>query len=209
MLSMSSSIPSSSLLSSNELGRLQKVVSLGFDNAAKGLSAMVDKEIKVISPTLSVIPVEQVPEFIGRLDEVVMALYLRVFGEISGHILLIFSLEAATELVRMLMGSGSDDASELSDMERSALGEVANVTGSFFLNALGDSTGLVIHPSPPAVMLDMAGAALDVPLLELAMSTEEVLFLDTWFLDNEREIKGLFLVLPEIESLRLIVERLG
>ncbi|MCL5960863.1 MAG: chemotaxis protein CheC [Chloroflexi bacterium] len=200
---------SSSLLTPVELGRLREVISLGFDNAAKGLSVMVDKEIKVISPTVSLIPIEQVPELIGQPDEVVMALYLRVFGDVAGHILLIFSLEAATELVRMLMGSSSDDASELNEMELSALGEVANVTGSFFLNALGDSSGLIIHPSPPAIMLDMAGAALDIPLLELAMSTEEVLFIDTWFLDNEREIKGLFLVLPDIDSLRLIVERLS
>lgn len=200
---------SSSLLTPVELGRLREVISLGFDNAAKGLSVMVDKEIKVISPTVSLIPIEQVPELIGQPDEVVMALYLRVFGDVAGHILLIFSLEAATELVRMLMGSSSDDASELNEMELSALGEVANVTGSFFLNALGDSSGLIIHPSPPAIMLDMAGAALDIPLLELAMSTEEVLFIDTWFLDNEREIKGLFLVLPDIDSLRLIVERLN
>jgi chemotaxis protein CheC len=200
---------SQTVLSREELGHLTDVVALGFENSARGLSGMVGKEIKVISPLVRLAPIEEIPKLIGRPEELVVALYLGVSGDVEGHILIIFSLEAAGELVEMLLGEAPSNPSDLGEMERSALGEVANVTGSFFLSALGDATNLAIQPSPPGVMMDMAGAALDVPLISLAVSTEEVLIIDTWFVDQDREINGLFLMLPDAESLHVIVERLS
>ncbi len=199
---------SSSSLTSIEMEHLRDVVALGFENAAEGLSTMVGREIKVVSPSLRMVRVEDVPGLIGRPDMEVVAIYLKVSGDIKGHIMLILSLEAADDLVTMLMGSKQEGASRLQEVERSALGEVANVTGSFFLGALADRTNLLIQPSPPAVIVDMAGAALDVPLAPLAMSMEDVLIIDTWFIDNERRIKSLFLVFPDIDSLSLLLGRL-
>ncbi|MCL5958632.1 MAG: chemotaxis protein CheC [Chloroflexi bacterium] len=199
---------SSALVNSTEISHLEEVTKVGFENAAKGLSIMVDKRIEVSSPTLALLPIEQVPNRIEQNDEAVVAIYLGVWGDVSGHMLLILSLEAAAEMVQMLMGSEIEGVLMLNALERSALGEVANVTGSFFLNALADATGLIIQPSPPDVMIDTAGAALDIPLLSLALTTEDVLIIDTWFIDDGRRIEGLFLMLPEVDSLRLIVERL-
>ncbi len=206
---MTWSMSSSTLLTPGEVEHLREAVSVGFENAALGLSGMVNKPIKVISPALRIVPVEQVPNLFGKADDVVVAMYLEVSGDIAGHILLILSLEAADQLVTMLVGVEMASTETLGEMERSALGEVANVTGSFFLNALGDATGLLMQPSPPAVLMDMAGAALDAPLMALALSMNEVLVIDTWFIDEERQIKGLFLILPNSDSLGTIVERLN
>lgn len=199
---------SPALLSSSELVRLQSVVASGFQNAANGLSMMVNKDIKVVSPSLRVLPIEQVPSLVGQPDDEVVSIYLQVSGDVNGHILLILTLQAADELIGMLMGPREDISAPLGEMEQSALGEVGNVTGSFFLNALADATSLLVQPSPPAVMVDMAGAAMDVSLVPMAMSMTDVLTIDTWFLDEERQIKGLFLMFPDTASLRLIVERL-
>ncbi len=199
---------SSTLLSPKDLDHLNDVVSLGFENAAQGLSTMVDKAIRVTSPSLKVVPIEKAPGFIGEPEQEVYAIYLAMTGDVGGHILLILSVEAAGEMVGMLMGPRETQTPELDMVERSALGEVANVTGSFFMRALSDATNLDIRPSPPSVVMDMAGAVLDGPLLALALTMEEVLVIDTRFTDEERHIGGLFLVLPDACSLRLIVERL-
>jgi chemotaxis protein CheC len=199
----------SSLITVTELSQLRDVVSSGFENAARGLSMMVNKDIRVLSPSLRVIPIEQVPNLVGQPDEEVVAIYLQLSGDVSGHMMLILSVEAAEELVGMLMGPRSDPSADLDEMEQSALGEVANVTGAFFLSALGDAVSLVMQPSPPQIMKDMAGAALGVPLTPLAMSMADVLSIDTWFLDEERQIRSMFLVLPNADSLRLILERLN
>lgn len=197
----------SALLSPSDLDHMRGVVSRGFENAARGLSIMVEKDIRVVSPSLKVVPIERVPEVIGKPEEEVLAMYLGVSGDTGGHILLILSLRAAEELVVMLMGP-RESGSPLGDVELSALGEVANVTGSVFLNALASATGLSLLPSPPGIVIDMAGAVLDGPLLAMAMSMEEALIIDTRFEDDDRHIGGLFLMLPDAESLRLILERL-
>lgn len=196
------------VLTDREMQELCEVATKGFENAARGLSEMVSREIKVVSPNLCLVQVDQVPGLLGRPDAVVVAIYLKISGDVNGHIMLILSPEAADELVTMLMGARERGKLELQDMERSALGEVANVTGSFFLSALADRINLAIHPSPPAVMIDMVGAVLDIPLAPLALSMEDVLIIDTWFIDNERQIKSLFLVLPDAKSQSIIVGRL-
>lgn len=199
---------SSAALTPSDISNLSRVVSLGFTNAAEGLSMMVDKTVKVTAPSLKLIPVEKATGFIGEPEQEVYAAYLAITGDLAGHMLLILSLNAAEELVCMLMGA-RESIQELNDVERSALGEVANVTGSFFLRALAESTDLDVRPSPPSLAMDMAGAVLDGPLISLAMSMEEVLVIDTWFTDEEHQIGGLLLVLPDADSLKLIAERLN
>lgn len=194
-------------LTSRELSLLKDIIEKGFENAALGLSAMVEKEIRVVSPSLQIAPISQVPLLVGQPDDITVAMYLRVAGDVTGHIMLIVSVEAGLDLVRMLLGS-QEAATPLGELEKSALAEVANVTGSFFISALADATGLVIQSSPPAVIIDMVGAALDVPLAPLALSMEEVLVIDTWFSDDEMEIKSLFLMFPDADSLSSIIDRL-
>jgi chemotaxis protein CheC len=104
------------------------------------------------------------------------------------------------------MGVPSGTTTVLGPIERSALGEVGNLTGSFFLNALAERTQLASQPSPPAVILDMGGAVLDLPLALLAQSSEEALIIDTTFVDDTRSISALFLVMPDLASLQAILE---
>ncbi|MDO8690643.1 MAG: chemotaxis protein CheC [Dehalococcoidia bacterium] len=199
---------SSTQLSERDLSHLQAVVSLGFDNAASGLSGMVDKTIAVKTPGLRLVKIEEAPTVLQTQEEEVYAAYVGITGDVGGHILLIFSLPAAEEMVTMLMGP-REVGSAMDEVELSALGEVANITGSFFLRALSDKTSLDIRVSPPCLVLDMAAAVMDGPLVSLAMTTEEVLIIDTWFADEEHQIGGLFMVLPDSNSLKKIVERLS
>jgi chemotaxis protein CheC len=157
---------------------------------------MVNKEIRVALPDLSLVALSQVPSLVGEPDDLVVGVYLRVCGGITGEIVLILSMDATDELMVMLLGSARD------------LGEVANITASFFLNALGSATDLLAQPSPPALMVDMAGAVLNLPLIALESTADEVLVIDTWFIDDERRIKGLFLMFPSGDSLSTILERL-
>ncbi len=199
---------SSTLLSNRDLLHLQDVVSTGFVNAASGLSGMVDKIVSVKAPSLKLVKIEEAPAVLHAQEEEVYGAYVGITGDVGGHVVLIFSLPAAEEMVTMLMGP-REKGTDMDEVELSALGEVANITGSFFLRALSDKTGLDIRVSPPCLVLDMAAAVIDGPLVSLAMTTDEVLVIDTWFADDERQIGCLFMVLPDSRSLKMIVERLG
>ena len=76
------------------------------------------------------------------------------------------------ELIDLQIGLVPGSTRNLGEMELSVMGEMGNITGSFFLNALADATNLTLAPSPPAVMVDMAGAILDIALAEIMKDQE-------------------------------------
>jgi chemotaxis protein CheC len=81
-------------------------------------------------------------------------------------------------------------------MEESALGEMGNIVGSFFLNCLSDCTGMSFHPTPPAVMMDMAGAVLEVALAAVMMETDQACIVEATFGTQDKQVSGTFLVIP-------------
>ena len=51
-----------------------------------------------------------------------------------------------------------------------------------------DSTGLILLPSPPAVIMDMAGAILDVALSDIIIESDYALVVETSFGTEDRQI---------------------
>ena len=83
-------------------------------------------------------------------------------------------------------------------MEESVLGEIGNIVGAFFLNAVADNEGgLRIEPSPPMVVTDTAGAVIG-PVVAQALGKNRSLFvIKLAFSTPERQIEGRFPVLPD------------
>ena len=185
---------------------LREVADRGTSNAAAGLSEMVGRKITIRTPDVLVLSFADVQKLLGEPEDTVVGVYLAVSGEVEGHILLLLSPADAKGLVDMVMDLPQGTTTALGALERSALGEVGNLTGSFFLNALADLTRLGSHPSPPAVMVDMGAAVLDVPLTALARSCDEALVMNTVFSDDQRQIQAFFLVMPDLPSLKAILE---
>jgi chemotaxis protein CheC len=199
----------SEVLSDYQYEALTDVAKRGVANSATGLSEMVGRTIDMRALDVSLLGLDQVPKLLGAPDDTVVGIYLAIWGDIVGHILLLFSPTEANGLVDMLMEQPWGTTTSLGSMERSALGEVGNLTGSFFLNALAEMTALGGQPSPPAVMVDMGAAILDVPLVALAESSDEVLVIRTSFVADERQIGAVFLVMPDARSLLAILNSLG
>ena len=95
-------------------------------------------------------------------------------------------------------------------MEMPALREVGNAMASFFLNAVADNAGGTLQPSPPAVMMDMAGAVLDIALAQIMEHSDGTFIVRSSFRANDQEVDGDFLVLPSPELLNVLqLERPG
>ena len=131
-----------------------------------------------------------------------VAVYLAVTGAAEGHMFLVYPPKTAMSLVDLLMGQESGTTQEITEMEASALGEMGNIMGSFYLNALSDASGLVLMPSPPAVIMDMAGSILDVALADILQESDDALVVEAIFSTKDQEITGNFLVLPNPSFLK-------
>ena len=111
--------------------------------------------------------------------------------------------EIAYKILDLIMGRKIGTSKSLDEMSKSALGEMGNVTSAYFLNAVADHLNVTLHPSPPAVMLDMAGAIMDMALASILQERDDIFVVSTSFGLSDRTIEGNFLLMPNAGFLRL------
>lgn len=180
---------------------LQMLAQEGLENAAHGLSAFVGHEITLARPRVTVIPIADVPSVMGGPETLAVGIYIAVDGDMEGHIILLLRRDDAAELVDLLLDQPSGTTSVLGPLERSALAEVGNLTGTLFLNSVASLCGVSTRPSPPAVMEDMVGAILDVVVVAVGAISECIVAIETVFQKSDRHVEALFWVIPNLEAL--------
>ena len=62
-------------------------------------------------------------------------------------------------------------------------------------------------PSPPTVMMDMAGAVIDAAVADIMADTEDILVVETRFGTANQKIYGIFLVLPNPQLKEVLLDR--
>jgi len=184
------------------------LVRKGVGRAIAGLSTMVGEDIQVDSLELKEYALRDIPEMMGGAGNTVVGIYLAIGGDSTGHFVVIYAPSVAFQLVDIQMQQPLGTTVSLDSMRYSALSEIGNIMGSFFLNALSNATGLVLTPSPPAVMVDMVGAVLDVALTNLCYEGDSALVARSNFGTEGRKINGTFIIMPSHEFMKTMVTKL-
>jgi chemotaxis protein CheC len=180
----------------------------GIHNAARGMAAMVGDSVRVSRPVVRQVPLSDIPNLLGSPEIETVGIYLRTEGEIAVQIMQIVPYAYALELVDRMLGYPPNTTQHLGTLERSALAALGNLAGSFFLNAVASATGLSIRPTPPAVMVDMVGAILDILLATPASGeSERVLMVQATFSRGERQALVEFWVVPDHTTLEIVARK--
>lgn len=195
-------------LSALQIDALREAGNIGAGNAAIALSKMVEKKVELSVPTATILPLARVPELVGGPETPVAGVYMRILGDCSGSILLLLEKESALSLAALMMTEEMVDDEDLA-FRKSALQETGSILSGTYLNALGQLTGLFFKPSVPGFAMDMAGAIMDHVLVDVAVSEDFVLVVETDFKISGQKIQGHLVLFPEIGSLNTILERLG
>lgn len=193
-------------MNDREIAIWAELVSKGTNHAMSNLSKMVGQDIKVTSFGLRQIPVAETSQLVGGPEVEAVGIYLTVSGSADGHIMLMYDPKMAYGFVDMLMGQPEGTTTALGEMESSALGELGNIMGSSFLNALADATGLTLQPSPPHVMTDMAGALLDIIAADILQTQDDAFVAEATYKAPDRDISGMFFVIPTQNLLTVLLE---
>lgn len=186
---------------------LATMATAGVRNAAQGFSSMVGEATVVTDPQVQLVAVSEIPNLLGGPEIEAVGIYLRAVGDLAGQIMLIIPYAKALEIVDMLLGQPAGTTIEFGSLERSALQEMGNLTGTFFLNAIANITGLESRPSPPAVMVDMVGAIMDIIVATSGGVSEHVLMLQTIFLRDGRSLDCNFWMIPDPGTLELFAQK--
>ena len=102
----------------------------------------------------------------------------------------------------------SGTTKEFGEMEASSLKEAGNILGSAYMNALSDFMGMMLLPSVPSLEIDRAGAVLTTAHLGFGRDRDFLFCVETDFDFTEagRKLKGHFLLMPDMASLKAILD---
>ncbi len=186
---------------------LKEIGNIGAGNATTALAQLLQCKVDMKVPQVKLLQFKELGSLMGGEDQVMIGIYLAVEGDITGSIMFIMTNDTGKHLTEKLMGMKSD-SDQFNEMELSALREVGNIITGSYLNSLSMMTNLKIYPSVPELCIDMAGAILSVPAIEFGTIGDDILLIQTQFLD-EIELNGYFILIPDLESYEKILSSLG
>ena len=185
------------------LDALRELANIGSGNASTALAQLLGRPVDISVPTATALPLAEAVDSVGPAEDEVTGIVLGIFGELSGSVLLLVSPDDAATLCAML-GVEAD-----SEWGASALGEIGNIVGSSYLNALSAMTGLEMEPTPPATLTDMLGAIVSTALAEHADGADVALMLDSALAVEGEDCAISFLLIPQPGGITELLGRLG
>jgi chemotaxis protein CheC len=196
-------------LTDMQLDALREVGNIGAGHAATALSQLVDKPISLTNPELEIVPIGDVPKVFGGPEQLVGAIYLRMLGDISGGILFMMPRDSALSLIDLMHSRPPGTTKSFGHDEEALVTHVASILASSYVAAIARMADLNILPSTPSFALDMAGAILQVAITEVGMTAMSALFVRTSFSDETTSVDAGLFFLPNPDSLKVILARLG
>ncbi|HRZ26604.1 MAG TPA: chemotaxis protein CheW [Spirochaetota bacterium] len=195
-------------LSKEDINEFQVIANVGATNSAESLSKILGKRIDLSIPEVTVKPIEGIPDFLGDINSVYIGVMLPILGDARGTLLFILKEDVGFSLIDMLYGTGTRQTREMDEDGESALKEITNIIGSSVINVFAEKSGLVIKPSVPTIVHDYMQSVIDSILVMHNMTNDYAIIMDTAFYFEDDNIIGNLLLLPEAESLKILVSRL-
>ncbi len=188
-----------------QLDAIKEVGNIGAGHGATALSQLLGKRILITVPKANIIPLSEVPKLVGDPNTLVAGLTLSILGDATGKILLLFPRDSALHLADMLLKQPIGSSKILTEMGHSAIKEAGNILTGAYLSALNEFLGMLLLISVPTLVFDMAGALLATVTQGLEDATK-VISIETRFVDDNKEIGGYFILIPDAVSLRAIFQ---
>jgi len=194
-------------LSAVQADAIQELGNIGAAHAATTLSQMLGSTIEMSVPAIKVVDLSQLGQYMGEESAAMVAFELQ--GDIphGGYILFYITRESAVRMTNTMLGQ-TEINRPLSEMDESALLEVGNIMVSAFLDATAELLGFVMLPSPPALTIDMAHAAMQSLIAQMQEETNEVLLFSTELVCEEYKVDSDIIMMPERSTLMRIIELL-
>ena len=192
-----------------ELDVMKEISSIGTSHAATSLSKLLQKEVRISIPEVSVLGYDETVNRIGDIEELVAATLVQMSNEVNGLMLFIFKLDLANVVLEKLIGVRYDSFEQLDELAYSALEEIGNIIICSYVNAFTQLVGVEIDLSVPSSTLNMLGGILTVPIAEYGYETDKLMYINAEFIADGVRLSDGLLMLPDIESLNRILEKLG
>lgn len=193
----------------HELDVMKEISSIGTSHAATALSKLLQKEIRITIPQVSILGYEDALDRIGNAEEIVAATLVKMHGDVDGLMLFLFNMDFANTVLEKLLGKNFTAFEEMDELAYSALEEVGNIIICSYINAFSQLVKVDIELSVPSSTVNMLGGILTVPIAEYGYETDKLMYFNADFVMEGRKLSDWLLMLPDIKSLNDILGKLG
>jgi chemotaxis protein CheC len=186
-----------------QMDALRELANIGSGTASTALASMLGRPVDISVPNALALPFADAVDATGAAERVVTGVVIGVKGALDATVLLLFGESDAATLCRLL-GVDPDD-----EIAASALGEIGNIVGASYINALAAMTGLELEPEPPLSATDMLGAIVASVLAGRAADDDIALVLDSDLVVEGEDCSLSFLLVPSRGGVEELLTRLG
>ena len=168
---------------------------IGAAHAATSLSEMLMSPIEMTVPEVRAIDIADLHNHIS--NEISAIVVFQIQGEVAdgGYVVVSMPKETVIYLTNKMLGTTDIDR-EINEMDQSAAIEIGNIMISAFLDATAELLGIVMLPSPPALAIDMAHAAFESIIAQVASDVNDVLIFNTELTSEVPPVYGGIYMLP-------------
>lgn len=194
-----------------QLDVLREIGNIGAGNAATALATILDEKVEITLPKVRITDFNTAVNALGGAETMTVGVLVNFDGEARGMVMFLLNMEDAKAIMSILIQEDDEEDPDgpLSELKLSAIKEIGNILGSSYINSISTLTGLNIRISIPYIAIDMAGALMSVPIIEFGSVGDKVMFVEECFMAEEDKLSSNIILFAEIETLKIIMERLG
>ncbi|MFP4460877.1 MAG: CheY-P phosphatase CheC [Thermotogota bacterium] len=189
---------------------LKEIGNIGTGNAATSLSTMMSKKVEISVPDVSVVEISMIPFMFKDPEKVTVGIQMSFFQDLNGQLLLIFDSEPAKQILKLLIGQGSEDLTQMDEMQRSVFSEVGNIVCGSYLVSLSQFTGLNLNSEVPQVTFDMVSAIVAESCLAYAEEEDKSIVIETEFeIESQVNVDAYLFQIMEPNSIPKLLNSIG
>lgn len=188
---------------------LKEIGNIGAGNAATSLSLMLNTPVDMTTPIVRILDINDAANALGGPENAVIGILAKLDGDIEGIMMFIIQQNFAKSVITALLGVEEVSCDQLSDMELSAISEIGNIMIAAYTGSISTLSQMQIKSSVPAITVDMVGAILSVPAIEMGTVSDKIIFIEDDFVSGDKDVTANMLLVPTIDSLNRLMQKLG
>lgn len=187
---------------------MREIGSIGTGNAATALSSLLKIGVEMTVPKVEILGYNEAVDLLGHPEEMVSGVLVQMSGDVSGVMLFLMKMDFINEVLQCVLQKNISGYEQMGEMEVSAATEVGNIIISSYILSLSKLADMEISLSVPAFSVNMLGGIMTVPMAEFGYVSDKLMMITGKCIIGGRNVDSNLLLLPDIESLNYLMDRL-
>ena len=184
-------------ISDFQLDTLKEIINIGVGKSASSFNKILDKKVSLQVPVIDVITYDKVKFKVGNhLKNKLSIVKMEFDGDLTGLCELVFPVEGAVEIVRILTNESSLSNGLNDQLKTNTLSEIGNMILNALIGTLGNLLKTRIRYSIPKYFECISEEIIN----DINPINKHVIYAETLFKIVNEDISGSFILFLEVDS---------